>query len=134
MWITIVVQERDKMNKLNISEAELEVMKVLWDFGEITSAEIVEKVSEKNEWSPKTIRTLINRLVEKSFVTAEKTETKAYLYKAGITKDEYRSYANKNFLKKVYDGSLNMMLASFVKEAKLTEKDIEELKNILEKK
>ena len=68
------------MNKLQITDAEFCVMKALWEIEPCTSNEIVEKVSKKQEWNNKTIRTLINRLVSKNAVKAEKTDNKAFIY------------------------------------------------------
>jgi len=55
-----------------ITEAELEVMKILWEYGKATSSQIVERLTETTEWKPKTIQTLITRLVNKGAVGAEK--------------------------------------------------------------
>ena len=52
----------------NISEAELEVMQVLWKNGESTSIEIVKEVAKKKDWKNNTIMTLVSRLVNKEFI------------------------------------------------------------------
>lgn len=116
-----------------ISEAELEVMKILWELESATSGEIVEKLSKTSEWKPKTIHTLITRLVSKEAITAEKLDGKSYIYSPKVKEEEYKNYANKSFLQKLYNGSLNLMLSSFIKQQKLSKDDIEELKNILDK-
>ncbi len=115
-----------------ISEAELEVMKVLWETGQATSSQIVDKLIQITKWKPKTIQTLITRLVSKGAIRAEDTSNKAFLYIPIIKEDDYKSYANSSFLKKVYDGSINLMLTSFIKEKKLSKEDIEGLKKLLD--
>ena len=110
--------------KQNISESELEVMKVLWKVKEATSAEIIENLKDKSEWKPKTIQTLITRLVSKDFI-------KAYIYSPNISEHEYKNYASKSYLEKLYNGSINKMVLSFVKDNKLSKAEIEELKDIL---
>lgn len=117
-----------------ISEAEIEVMKVLWEKGEITAKEIICEIEKTNSWKPKTIQTLITRLVAKGAVSTEKKDAKSYIYSAAVKKEEYQRYANKSFIRKLYNGSLNLMLASFIKDEKLSKQDIEELKKILEGK
>lgn len=117
-----------------ISEAEIEVMKVLWEKGEATAKEIVNEIEKTNEWKPKTIQTLITRLVGKGAIKTDKINAKSYIYFANITKEEYQSYANKSFMKKLYNGSLNLMLSSFIKNERLSESDIQELRKILEEK
>ena len=106
--------------KQNISESELEVMKVLWKAKKATSAEIIENLKDKSEWKPKTIQTLITRLVSKDFVNVDKSNKKSYIYSASISEKEYKNYASKSFLEKLYNGSINKMVLSFVKDKKLS--------------
>lgn len=122
------------MNKLQITDAEFCVMKALWEIEPCTSSEIVEEVSEEQDWNDKTIRTLINRLVSKGAVKAEKTGSKAFTYSSLVSKKDYISEENSNFLNKLYGGSVKLMLASFVENNKLTKEEIENLRDILEGK
>lgn len=115
-----------------ISEAELEVMKILWEVKDATSTQIVERFIGKSDWKPKTIHTLITRLVAKGAVNASKIDGKSYIYTSNISEDEYKSYANESFLQKLYNGSINLMITSFIKEQKLSKKEIDELKKILD--
>ena len=112
--------------KQNISESELEVMKVLWKVNQATSSEIIENLKDKSEWKPKTIQTLITRLVSKEFINVDKSNKKSYIYE-----HDYKNYASKSFLEKLYNGSINKMVLSFVKDNKLSKEEIEELKDIL---
>ena len=115
-----------------ISEAELEVMKVIWELSETTSAQIVERLTRTTEWKPKTIQTLIKRLVNKKALKAEKTDSKAFLYSPLVSESDYKAYANQSFLQKFYNGSLNLMLTSFIKERKLSKSEIDRLKKLLD--
>jgi len=115
-----------------ISEAELEIMKTLWEVKDATSTQIVERFTGKSEWKPKTIHTLITRLVTKGAVTARKIDGKSYIYSTNISEEEYKSYANNSFLQKLYNGSINLMIASFIKEQKLSKKEIDELRKLLD--
>jgi BlaI family penicillinase repressor len=142
-----------------ISEAELEVMKVLWRLGQAGSSQIIKELTKTTEWKPKTIQTLITRLVGKGAVRAVKADdadksggaaaspsgmttaaskktnargSKAFTYSPLISETEFKSDANESFLQKLYNGSVNMMLASFVKQQKLTRAEIEELKKLLD--
>lgn len=115
-----------------ITDAELEVMKVLWRVGEASSAEIIEVLVHTTAWKPKTIGTLLNRLVAKEAVNARKTDTKAFLYSPAVGEDSFRVHATNSLLSKLYNGSVKMMLASFIEEKKLSRADIESLKKLLE--
>ncbi|WP_315115010.1 BlaI/MecI/CopY family transcriptional regulator [uncultured Clostridium sp.] len=118
-------------NLPKISDAEWEVMKLLWDKGNITSKEIVETLKSTTNWSSTTIYTLINRLVKKNAVGI-KEGTSPYICYPLVSQEELRTEESKSFLKKVFDGSLNLMLVNFVKNEKLSNEEIEELKDILE--
>lgn len=115
-----------------ISDAELEVMKILWETGDATSTQIIERLSETSDWKPKTIHTLIARLVEKKVIDAKKTDGRSYLYSANVAEEDYKSYASKSFLKQLFNGSINLMVANYVKEQKLTKTEIDELKKLLD--
>ena len=115
-----------------ISEAELEVMKVLWELKKATSSQIIEKLTKVKVWKPKTIQTLLNRLVAKGAVKAEKLSSKAFVYSPIIDETEYKSFASRSFLDKVFNGSLSLMVTSFVRGQKLSVEEIERLKKLLE--
>lgn len=115
-----------------ITDAELEVMKVLWKAGEASSAEIIAALIHTTDWKPKTIGTLLNRLVAKQAVTAKKTDTKAFLYSPAVGEDSFKSHATSSLVSKLYNGSVKLMLASFIEEEKLSRADIESLKKQLD--
>ena len=71
-----------------ISEAEFEVMKVVWKYAPINTNEITEKLTQTTNWSPKTIQTLIKRLVSKKALTYEK-QSRVFVYTPLIKEDEY---------------------------------------------
>ncbi|EDK32458.1 BlaI/MecI/CopY family transcriptional regulator [Clostridium kluyveri] len=113
-----------------ISDAELEIMKIIWKSPNITANKIIEKLKGKTEWKPNTIKTLINRLLNKGAIDFQK-EGKEYYYYNLINEEEYKISESKSFLNKIFNGSLNLMLMNFIKTKNLSEKDIEELKKIL---
>ena len=114
-----------------ISASELEVMNVLWRSGSMTSAEIVAEVSKVSEWKPKTIHTLIKRLRAKGAITAEKINLHSNIYTAAVGEDEYKYHEAESFVKRMFGGSVNRMMAGFIQKNDLTKDDIEELKNML---
>ena len=114
-----------------ITDAEWEVMEVLWNDSPLASREIIRQIQPHKEWNPKTIHTLIGRLVEKKVVGIDKASAK-YLYYPLISKEECRLQEAESFLQKVYNGSLSLLVANFVKENKLSPEEIEKLKELLE--
>ena len=91
----------------NISDAEWQVMKVLWERSPLTSTEIIDSLRDDTVWSPKTIHTLISRLVKKGAVGVGK-DSPLNRYFPLVTQEECRKVETKSFVQKVYDGSLQM--------------------------
>ena len=117
------------MKNINIGEAELEIMKVIWKAKKaMTSVEIGLAVEDKG-WKKTTIATFLTRLSEKGALKAEK-QGKLYYYTPVITEKEYRRSQVKNLIKTLYNGSAKEFALSLFDEKKLTEKDIEELATI----
>lgn len=114
-----------------ISDAEWEVMKIIWKSPKITSTLIIEELSGSKEWKPATIKSLISRLLNKEAIGFDKNG-KEYYYYPLVSEEECRREESKSFLNKVFDGSINSMILNFVKSEKLTADDINELRNILD--
>ena len=116
-----------------ISEAEWEVMKVLWGSSPRTANEIVEVLSKKTAWQRETIRTLINRLVQKKALAFEKQGRQYHYYPLAGEAECVRA-ETKSFLKRVRSNSIEPMLAAFVGEQRLSAEQICRLRQILDGK
>ena len=118
----------------NISDAEWEVMKICWlKSAPYTANEIVKALEQLTDWKPNTIKTLIGRLVKKGAL-GFKEEGRVYLYYSLVTEKECIKAESKSFLTRVFGGALKPMLVSFLQEEKLSQDDIEELKQLLEER
>jgi BlaI family penicillinase repressor len=113
-----------------ISEAEWEVMKVFWKTSPRTANEIVEELTGKTHWKRETIRTLINRLVQKKALGFEK-KGRQYHYFPQVTEAEGIKTEAKSFVKRIGGGSIEPMLAAFVEDKQLSAEKIAKLKSIL---
>ncbi len=116
----------------HISDAEWKIMKTVWCHSPITANEIIEGMENSN-WKPKTIKTLLSRLVKKEALDFKK-EGRSYLYFPLVTEKECIKAENHSFLHRVYDGALNVMFTNFLEQQELSQEDIEELKKILNEK
>ncbi len=118
-----------------ISEAEWEVMKVLWSRSpsSLTSNEIVDALGGFSDWKPNTVKSLITRLVKKGAL-GFKEERRIYLYYPLVTEEECKKAVTKSFLKRVFGGALKPMLATFLADEKLSSDDINELKRMLDER
>lgn len=117
-----------------ISEAEWQIMKILWSKPYITSREVIQMLHDNTEWKPNTVKTLLGRLVKKGAVKfiEDKKDKRLYYYYPAVGEEECVRNESKSFLYRVYDGSISSMMASFVKHNKLSPKEIDELKRILD--
>lgn len=120
------------MNEDTITDAELEIMKVLWRHNRSTANEIINYVQENETWNAKTIRTYINRLVTKEVITIDKSD-KEYRFSYLISESEYRKHTRKAVADKLFGGSVNAMLLNFLDDADMSKEEIEELRNIIDK-
>lgn len=116
-----------------ISESEWVVMKVIWFENPITANRIVDALSDSTKWSPKTIKTLLNRLVKKGVVGFER-KGREYDFFPIVEEDVLVKEESRSFLKRVYGGAVKPMIAMLVESEDLSDEDIEDLKRILEKK
>jgi len=113
-----------------ISESEWQVMRVLWSCDCATANEVVDLLAGSTAWKPKTIKTLINRLVKKGALGFEK-QGRAYLYHPLVDEADCVRAESRSFLSRVYGGALLPMLAHFIEEENLSPAEIEELRRIL---
>ena len=113
-----------------ISEAEFEVMKIIWKYAPINTNEITEKLTKTTAWSPKTIHTLIKRLVNKGAISHEK-DGRVFVYTPQIKENEYVGIESRHFLKRFYNGDSSRMVSSFLENNKLSKAEIENLRSIL---
>ena len=94
-----------------ISEAEFEVMKVIWKHAPISTNEITDQLTKTTQWSPKTIQTLIKRLVTKGALSYEK-QSRVFVYTPLIKEKEYIGHQSHSFLKRYYDGDITAMISA----------------------
>ena len=113
-----------------ISEAEFEVMKIVWKHAPISTNEITDKLLKTTSWSPKTIQTLIKRLVTKGVLTYEK-QSRVFVYTPVVKENEYIGQQSNSFLERYYNGDITAMLSAYMENAKLSETEIDTLRSLL---
>jgi BlaI family penicillinase repressor len=113
-----------------ISDAEWEVMKVIWQKPPCSAATVISALVPLKHWSVGTIKTLLNRLHSKGALRFDKVG-KSYLYYPAVAEDRIRAAETDSFIDRVFDGALSPMIAHFVHSGKLSDKDLDELEKIL---
>ncbi len=119
------------MNQLpQISEAEYEVMKVLWNDAPISTNEVTDKLVKTTNWNPKTIHTLLKRLVQKGAATYRK-EGRVFVYTPLVEKKEYLTKENDHFLNRFYNGKISRMVTNYLNSDYVSSEDLAELRKLL---
>ncbi|MDB5313541.1 MAG: blaI 3 [Gemmataceae bacterium] len=121
------------MVEAHISDAEWQVMQVVWEREAATAAEVIAALTPSTSWRHRTIRTLLSRLVDKGVLAAE-ADGNRYLYRPLVTRGKCVREEGRSFLKKVFGGDAAELLVHFVRGAEIPPERIEELKRLLDEK
>ena len=118
---------------MQISDAEWQVMKIIWMQGEQTSSDLIRVLAERFDWSKSTIQTLLARLVEKECLTRKK-EGKFFVYSALLTLDQSRDLLVQDIKDKVCSRRIKNLLADLITECDFTQADLEDLEAVISEK
>ena len=119
--------------RTSISEAEWQVMDAVWAGWPVTANDVVERLAGRADWNPRTIKTMLNRLVRKGAM-GFKAEGKRYHYEPRVSRAECVRAQSRSFLSRVFGGAAGAALLHFVEEHDLTADEIEQLKQVLTRK
>jgi len=106
-------------------------MKIVWKYAPISTNEITDRLLKTTSWSPKTIQTLIKRLVNKHALTYEK-QSRVFVYTPLVQENEYIGHESNSFLNRYYNGDITAMLSNYIENDRLSEADINKLRSLLE--
>ncbi len=116
-----------------LGDAELEIMQVIWNSeNPVTSNYILSELQERRSWQLSTLMTSLARLTDKRFINCDRS-TGRNLYTSIISENEYKTGASKHFLEKLYNNSLQNMIAALYSNKEIKSSDIQELRNFLDK-
>jgi predicted transcriptional regulator len=116
---------------MQISDAESIVMEVLWQRSPRSADEVIADLSREQDWQEPTIKTLLNRLLKKGAIHAEK-DGRRYSYSAVLKRDEWVNSQSRSLLDRLFGGQVAPLVAHFSEKGKLSKKDIAELKRLVE--
>ena len=117
--------------KINLGDAELVVMKVIWDAGKAVNTQYISDAVAEREWRRTTISTFLTRLVQKGALSCEKVG-KQYFYTPLLKESEYKKAQTKSLIKNLYGGSVKAFAVALFEDEKLSEEDIRELGSIFD--
>ena len=119
----------------SITENEWILMKVVWEKGSCTAADFVNGLKGKKDITARTVRVMINRLAKKGVLDYEVDETNptVYHYRTRYTEEQCIREKSRNFKNAFFSGDGGLMLATMVKQEKLSDEEVQELIDLLEK-
>ena len=118
---------------MQISDAEWQVMKIVWMQGEQTSTDLIRVLAERFNWSKSTVQTLLARLVEKEYLTRKK-EGKSFVYSALLTLDQSRDLLVQDIKDKVCSRRMKQLVADLIVECDFTQADLADLETVISEK
>lgn len=116
---------------IQISEAESVVMQVLWQRAPQAADEVVAALADQQDWAEPTIKTLLNRLLNKGAIRATR-EGRRYLYSPLLSREAWLSSESESLLQRLFDGRIAPLVAHFGEQRKLSAQDIAELRQLIE--
>ena len=115
---------------MDITQTELEVMQVIWQMSPLTADEIVCRLNESKKWHEKTVKTLLNRLTKKGVLKFNRIG-RQYEYYPTISQRSYQEKETQSFITRIFQGRIPPLVAGFVRQEKLSNEDIAELKKLI---
>lgn len=116
---------------MQISEAESAVMEVLWQDAPRTAEDVVDAVAEQRNWQEPTVKTLLNRLLNKKAIRAER-DGRRYLYFPVLRREDWVQQESTSLVDRVFGGRVAPLVAHFSKQGALSQADVAELRRLIE--
>ena len=113
-----------------ISEAESQVMEVLWSGSPCSAEDVVAALSRQQQWQEATIKTLLNRLLKKGAIHAEK-DGRRFLYSPRMTRDQWVGAESASMVKRLFGGRIAPLVAHFGQHGKLSARDLDDSKKLI---
>jgi len=118
---------------MQLSDTEWTVMNFIWRSQPTEAGEVIEELGVDNAWTDATVKTMLHRLVKKGALSTEAVGKK-FRYRAAVKKQDCIRLAGRSFLQRVFGGNAAPALLHFVKESKLTDAELAEIRELLDAK
>jgi predicted transcriptional regulator len=115
---------------VGLSPTEWRVMNVVWEAGETTARRVRERLAGETGWAYTTVKTLLDRLVEKGALAA-RTDEGTRVYAAAVPRDRARRRAVRDLLQRAFEGAVAPMVHALLGAGRLSERDRKELRRLL---
>jgi BlaI family penicillinase repressor len=118
------------MPNVSISDAEWQVMNVVWQRQPLTAQEVIGALANQADWAPATVKTMLHRLVRKKVLTHE-SQGNRYVYRSRARRCDCVKQASRSFLERVFGGNSAPLLAHFLRNSKLSADEVARLRQLL---
>ncbi|WP_133000517.1 BlaI/MecI/CopY family transcriptional regulator [Luteimonas arsenica] len=115
---------------MSISDSEAMVMEVLWQRHPLGADEVVALLAERSDWAEPTVKTLLNRLLNKGAIRAER-DGRRYLYSPVLEREAWVARQSEGFVERLFGGRVAPLVAHFSERGKLSQADIDELRRLI---
>lgn len=119
------------MKELPITDAERRVMESLWREAPLSSAEIIERVARNEDWAPKTVQTLIGRLVQKNMLSRA-SAGRGYLYRPAVSRADFVAQRSRSLIERLFNGKIAPMVAAFAAQGDIPDDDLVALRKLVD--
>jgi len=117
-------------NEIKVSDAELQLLQLLWDQSPLTAAEVAERVPDGRSWTLTTVKTLLSRLVGKGAVAAE-AEGRRFLYRPAVDRQTIAARQADRLVDRLFGGRVSPLVAQLAEQRALDPEDLEELEQLV---
>ena len=116
---------------IQISESEAKVMQVLWDKSPLGADQVIEKLAGSESWQASTVKTLLNRLLNKGAIAAE-ADGRRFLYRPTLSRQDYVAGESRSLVDRLFGGKVAPLVSHFAEQRKLSKRDLNELRRLLD--
>lgn len=117
-------------DSIRISDAELEIMAVLWSDAPLTAADVAARAPRPRDWSLTTVKTMLSRLVEKGALESDK-QGRRFLYRPLIERDRLAGAQAGRLVDKLFGGRISPLVAHLAERREIAEEDLAELEKLI---
>ena len=115
---------------IRLGKLELEIMKVVWENGQATVAEVQQGLSQRQPRAYTTILTMMRKLEAKGYLSHTNAE-RTFVYHAALSQEKVRRSALKDMIERVFDGSAQLLVSGLIDYKKLNARETEEIRKLI---
>jgi BlaI family penicillinase repressor len=126
-----MAQSQQQQSVPQISDGEWEVMKVVWDRQPVPASDIVVRLRREQGWAPRTVKTMLGRLVDKGAISYE-VDGKRFLYRAKVRRETCVRQESRSFIARVFGGAVAPAVVHLLTHSTLSADELKQLRRILD--